>query len=613
MKHRSWTFTHALLVTLATVLSAPLFSASVWVQNNELPHPRALHGVAVVNEVMYALGGESECFGFGCSSANVSQYNEASDSWTDVATLFPRKNHATVVVGGLIYLIGGDNNNFVFNSIEAFNPMTNTSTEITQMPHAGSLVGAVELGGQLYVLGGSADRGLIAEAYDLVGDTWRLLPNLPRLNYGMSAAAYQGQVWVIGGTNPNTGEVYAQVDAYDPFTGEWSAMPALPAPRTSAAAVVVDDTLYVIGGFTPGVGGLSSVLIYDPVTSSWVEGPALNVARTSPAAALLNGTVFAVGGKALSAGGTSLGNLATVESLAVGVTNLAPTANAGLDQTLHAGTAVSLDGSGSFDDNTPTNALAYAWSFVSQPEGSTATLSGANTQTPSFVPDISGTYVVELIVTDDGGLSSASDTVVISSTNQAPTANAGSDQIVLVGHVASLSGSGFDPEDDALTFAWTLISAPAGSTATLASANTATPTFVPDVAGTYSAQLVVNDGLTDSAPQVVHITAIRASDFSQLQIQAAANVIANLPLSSVTNPGNRNALANFLRQAVRFIQLDNLPQARQKLEAAIERIDGCALRGEPDAIGVSRDWITTCDAQGLVYQSLVDALAAISQ
>ena len=93
--------------------------------------------------------------------------------------------------------------------------------------------------------------------------------------------------------------------------------------------------------------------------------------------------------------------------------NTAPTADAGLDQSIHAGNTVQLDGRASFDDNTDSQNLEYAWSFTEQPAGSAATLSGADTATPSLVADLDGNYVVQLIVTDEGDLASDPDEVLI--------------------------------------------------------------------------------------------------------------------------------------------------------------------------------------------------------
>jgi len=59
-----------------------------------------------------------------------------------------------------------------------------------------------------------------------------------------------------------------------------------------------------------------------------------------------------------------------------------------------------LDGSKSTSSDGA--ALSYSWSFVSKPNGSDAQLVGADTATPTFVPDKGGAYAVQLVVTAAG-------------------------------------------------------------------------------------------------------------------------------------------------------------------------------------------------------------------
>lgn len=95
-----------------------------------------------------------------------------------------------------------------------------------------------------------------------------------------------------------------------------------------------------------------------------------------------------------------------------------------------------------------------------------------------------------------------------SRTNEAPIADAGEDQSVNTGETITLDGTGSsDLEDDPLSYAWAIISTPPGSSVTLSGADTPTPSFTPDVDGTYIISLIVNDGFIDSIPDTVTITA----------------------------------------------------------------------------------------------------------
>ena len=76
-------------------------------------------------------------------------------------------------------------------------------------------------------------------------------------------------------------------------------------------------------------------------------------------------------------------------------------------------------------------------------------------------------------------------------------------------YTAYLDGSKSSSSDgDPLSFAWSFVSRPAGSTAQLAGANTANPTFTPDKAGPYAVQLVVSAGGVSSSRAVALVVAL---------------------------------------------------------------------------------------------------------
>lgn len=194
-----------------------------------------------------------------------------------------------------------------------------------------------------------------------------------------------------------------------------------------------------------------------------------------------------------------------------------PVANAGPDQVVNVNSTVQLNGSGSTDANGL--ALTYQWSLISVPTGSAAVVSDASAVNPTFIDDRPGTFIAQLIV-NNGLLASLPDTVLIT-TNPvaAPTANAGANKTIRQGDTVQLSGSGTDPQNLPLTFQWTLINKPAGSSAILSSTAIANPAFVADLTGDYIAQLIVNNGFLSSAPVTV--------TFSTTCAQAAANAGPN--------------------------------------------------------------------------------------
>lgn len=113
-----------------------------------------------------------------------------------------------------------------------------------------------------------------------------------------------------------------------------------------------------------------------------------------------------------------------VVKLTVTAANGAPTANAGIDQSVSLGQLVQLSGLTSSDPN-PGDTIAYQWTFASKPGGSVTQLSGDQTATPRFTADVTGVYTVSLTVSD-GTLDSAPDLVTINVTDPATSGGTGS-------------------------------------------------------------------------------------------------------------------------------------------------------------------------------------------
>ena len=225
--------------------------------------------------------------------------------------------------------------------------------------------------------------------------------------------------------------------------------------------------------------------------------------------------------------------------------NAPPTANAGSNQTVAEGTAVTLDGSGSTD---PDDGIAsYAWK---QTAGPAVTLT---TTTPSqavfIAPNVAqagASLTFQLTVTDKGGLQSTATCVVnVTWVNSPPQANAGPDQTVYAGNVVVLDGSASSDSDDGIkSYLWTQTS---GTPVTLTTPTSVQPYFTaPSVSAsgaTLTFQLTVTDngGLQSTDTCNVNVQQNTAIDLTGSWKSLSRRGSSLSASFTIKNIGNQNA------------------------------------------------------------------------
>ena len=119
------------------------------------------------------------------------------------------------------------------------------------------------------------------------------------------------------------------------------------------------------------------------------------------------------------------GKSSATDTVDITIRNVAPSVSAGSDMTIEVQSQVTLHATGS-DPNG--DALTYQWRLVS---GSGVQLPNMNRQDISLTFTAEGQYRFS-VTCSDGSLVSPADEVIVTvnaAANQAPTANAGSDQI----------------------------------------------------------------------------------------------------------------------------------------------------------------------------------------
>ncbi len=157
-----------------------------------------------------------------------------------------------------------------------------------------------------------------------------------------------------------------------------------------------------------------------------------------------------------------------------------------------------------FDDGKPTppGQMTFQWTKVSGP--GSVSLSNENALQTNAQFSSEGTYVMRFTANDSQLSSSADVTIRILPRNDAPTVNAGANQTIILGTLASLNGSASDdgnPNPPAtLTFSWTKQSGPGEVTFSNPTALRTTASF--SALGTHVLDLMADDSERTANSQV---------------------------------------------------------------------------------------------------------------
>jgi N-acetylneuraminic acid mutarotase len=624
---------------------------------NRQPMQNTLYGTAtgVIGGKLYVAGGGSP---WGNINA-LRIYEPVTDTWS-IGAPMPQAGSALAgaVIGGKLYVVGGANpsNTAVVNTLYVYDPATDTWTTKAPMPTARAWPGAGVINGKLYVIGGTTtgENGVdTVEAYDPETETWSTKAHLLTARQGPGIAVVGGTLYALGGT-AYLRIFLTSVETYDPTADSWTMVDPMPEPHSWGAFGVIDNVIYAVGGYyrsgwpnqPNGIDAANHAFIQAPpplanagpnqtvhqgavvtldasgssdpdgnlpLTYLWsvVSMPAdSTVTLSDPTALHPTFTADQVGDFVIQLVVTnSVGVASAAATASVSTYNTPPVADAGQDQaTIRVGTPVQLDGSQSYDvDGDP---ITYSWSLVSIPTGSNAALTEPTTTAPTFVADVHGTYVIQLIVSDPW-VTSAPKTATVSFTNIKPVANAGTGQIGVVGDVVPLDGSGsYDANLDPLTYQWGFALLPPGSYATVTNPTAVQAFFVPDQPGTYVAQLIVNDGFVNSDPSTVQVQVLTVLDDTLMLLRNLVLSIGSLSPQAFKNSALQNSLINQVQAVTTQIQAGAYHGALSKLQNDImAKTDGCAASGVPD----KNDWITTCAEQNAIYSQLKTIVQRIKE
>ena len=249
----------------------------------------------------------------------------AQDSIWERKTDMPAKNShmGTALVDTKFYLIaghaGGANRFFKVYDTQRDTWIMKADLPISIFPEPISSLGACEIDGKIYVMGGGGNgsgeepplpSATTLKVYTLASDSWTLKANMPTLRTALSTVAVNGKIYVIGGVARSSGwywdlaeatadELVSAVEVYDPETDTWTRKTDMPTARCGMGTVVVAGKIYTIGGLAANGKIMNVVEVYDPGTDTWTQKADMPTARWNLGAVEANGKVYAVCGNLL--------------------------------------------------------------------------------------------------------------------------------------------------------------------------------------------------------------------------------------------------------------------------------------------------------------------------
>jgi Kelch motif len=290
------------LVSLLLVGVVPVAVAqtpNIW--SSGAPIPTAVYGpaVAVLNGEIYVIGGTNAD---NAIIADTQIYDPATNSWsTGVSLPTPVEGASAAAVKGIIYVMGGTTSGGVYNytdAVWALAPVTQTWYRRAAMPTALHDAGIAVEGNIIYVIGGNSNSNLRAdtvESFNPATDTWTeeapLLVGKSEPTVGLVGATIVAADGLTQTTDTGDNE------GYDVSTNTWTSLTSDPTPRSGACGGRIGARLYVAGGFYGSSPALQLAKFFTLSTNAWKKFPPMPQAALFQGSAVYQGNLYCFGGQ----------------------------------------------------------------------------------------------------------------------------------------------------------------------------------------------------------------------------------------------------------------------------------------------------------------------------
>ncbi len=389
--------------------------------------------------------------------------------------------------------------------------------------------------------------GFDSDTYEALSSFWEYNPNTDtwsqKADIGGSPRGYTvgfsiGNKGYIGGGIEDT-LAFKDFWEYNPVNNSWTQKADMGGPsRISAASFSINDKGYIGCGYNIDSGSdLKDFWEYNPANNNWVQKADFGgLERQSPA-------FFSTGGKGYIGTGYDYENDIDLKDLwEYNPTNnswLRKTDLPGSEREFATGFSIGENGYITCGYQYETNVLLKdLWEFspISNSWSQKADFGGLPRQVATGFKIGSKGYI-SCGYNFDTGLNDLWQYTPTSSSNQVPTANAGTDiTITLPTNSTILNGSGTDSDGTIISYSWAQVGN-TPSTALISNTNISNPTVSSLIEGTYIFKLTVTDNEGDSHSDDVLVIVNPAPNQAPL-VDAGSDIILTLPINSTLLNGS---------------------------------------------------------------------------
>ena len=228
--------------------------SNTWKETTRLDRKRARFAAVEVAGTVYAIGGSD-------GQRELSSIEYFSNSLPSLAPLrlhcpmpTPRSCFGAAVLDDLVYAVGGSRYSVLLKTVERFDPAKREWTTLPPLKTARTDHAVVTCSGKVFVIGGQTFGWKCltgVECFDPSTGAWSQAAPMATPRRSAAAVTVGDKVWVIGGFSGS--KTLKSVEVYDPRSDSWTPGPPILTARSSASAVLVDEFVYLVGGYTGSV------------------------------------------------------------------------------------------------------------------------------------------------------------------------------------------------------------------------------------------------------------------------------------------------------------------------------------------------------------------------